>query len=194
MSDIFVHPTAVIDPGAVLGRGTRVWHFCHVMPEARIGERCILGQNVFVGNNVIIGNGVKIQNNVSIFEGVEIEDDVFLGPSMVFTNVTNPRSAVERKDAFKKTFVRKGASIGANATILCGIEIGQYAFIGAAAVVTKSVHPYGVWVGNPARHVGWMSEVGCMLEFDDEWKAVCDESGEVYVIVDGVVQRRAVGS
>jgi UDP-2-acetamido-3-amino-2,3-dideoxy-glucuronate N-acetyltransferase len=191
MDGAIIHPTAVVDDGATLGSGTYVWHFCHVMPGAVIGERCVLGQNVFVGPGVSIGNGVKIQNNVSVYQGVEIEDDVFLGPSMVFTNVINPRSAIERKDAFKKTHVRKGVTIGANATIICGIELGHHCFIGAGAVVTKHVKPYELWVGNPARCIGWMSERGCRLEFDSDGKAHCAESGETYLLDHDLVQKEA---
>ncbi|MBK8952112.1 MAG: N-acetyltransferase [Chitinophagaceae bacterium] len=156
----FIHPTAVIDEGCRIGAGTKVWHFCHLMPGAVIGENCILGQNGFVANNVVLGNSVKVQNNVSLYEGVVCEDEVFIGPSKVFTNVTNPRSAVNRKNEYKKTIVRKGATIGANATILCGIEIGKYAFVGAGAVVTKDVLPYALVTGNPAVQTGWMNEEG----------------------------------
>jgi UDP-2-acetamido-3-amino-2,3-dideoxy-glucuronate N-acetyltransferase len=155
-----IHHTAVIDIGAVIGDSTRIWHFCHVMPGAIIGNNCILGQNVFIDNNVVIGNGVKIQNNVSVYNGVIIEDDAFVGPSVVFTNITNPRAFIERKEEFKKTLVSKGATIGANATVLCGIEIGEYAMIGAGAVVTKNVEPYGVVMGNPARLMGRVDKLG----------------------------------
>lgn len=157
---VFIHPTAVIDDGCRIGAGTKVWHFCHLMPGAVIGENCILGQNVFVANNVILGNSVKVQNNVSLYEGVICEDEVFIGPSAVFTNVTNPRSAVNRKGEFKKTVIRKGATIGANATILCGIEIGEYAFVGAGAVVTKTVPAFALVTGNPAVQTGIMNEEG----------------------------------
>lgn len=194
MSEVFVHPTAIIDSGALLGNGTKVWHFCHIMPGAQIGERCVLGQNVFVGPGVQIGHGVKIQNNVSVYAGVEIEDDVFLGPSMVFTNVINPRSDIERKDAFKPTLVRRGATIGANATIICGIELGHHCFIGAGAVVTKNVLPYELWAGNPARRIGWMSERGCRLDFDTEGHATCPESGELYVLDQNSVQKTGTAS
>ena len=156
----FIHPTAVIDEGCRIGAGTKVWHFCHLMPGAVIGENCILGQNVFVANNVVLGNSVKVQNNVSLYEGVICEDEVFIGPSAVFTNVTNPRSAVNRKNEFKKTVIRKGATIGANATILCGIEIGEYAFVGAGAVVTKTVPAFALVTGNPAVQTGIMNEEG----------------------------------
>ncbi len=157
---VFIHHTSVIDDGCRIGAGTKVWHFCHLMPDAVIGENCILGQNVFVANGVILGNGVKVQNNVSLYEGVICEDEVFIGPSAVFTNVTNPRSAVNRKGEFKKTVIRKGATIGANATILCGIEIGQYAFVGAGAVVTKDVPAFALVTGNPAVQMGRMNEKG----------------------------------
>lgn len=156
----FIHPTAVIDEGCRIGAGTKVWHFCHLMPGAVIGENCILGQNVFVANNVVLGNSVKVQNNVSLYEGVQCEDEVFIGPSAVFTNVTNPRSAINRKDEFKKTVIRKGATIGANATILCGIEIGEYAFVGAGAVVTKTVPAFALVTGNPAVLTGRMNKKG----------------------------------
>src|SRR5215510_12549489 len=167
-ADFFVHPSSVVDEGARIGKGTRIWHFCHVSATSSIGERCNIGQNVFIDNNAMIGNGVKIQNNVSVYNGVIIEDDVFLGPSMVFTNVINPRSFIERKNEFKKTIVHKGATIGANATILCGIEVGAYAMIGAGAVVTKNVLPYALMTGNPARQTGWISEAGIKLDFSSE--------------------------
>ena len=157
---INIHPTAVIDSGAQIGEDTRIWHFCHIMPTAVIGNNCILGQNVFVGRNVVIGNGVKVQNNVSLYEGVCCEDDVFIGPSAVFTNVMHPRAFIEQKDSFKKTYIRKGATIGANATILCGIELGAYCFIGAGSVVTKDVPAFALIVGNPAQQVGWVDENG----------------------------------
>ena len=157
---VYIHDTAIVDPGAKIGPGTKIWHFSHVMPTAVIGADCVLGQNVFVGNNVVIGNRVKVQNNVSLYEGVICEDDVFIGPSVVFTNVTNPRAFIEQKDSFKKTIIRKGATIGANATIVCGIELGEYCFIGAGAVVTKNVPAYALMVGNPARQTGWVNEAG----------------------------------
>lgn len=160
MSEKYVHPSSVVDDGAQIGDGTQVWHFCHIMPGAVIGERCNLGQNVFVDNNVVIGNGVKIQNNVSVYNGVRLEDDVFIGPSVVFTNVTNPRSFVDRKHEFKQTFVKQGASIGANVTIVCGITIGKYAMIGAGTVVTKDVADFALVVGNPQRQVGTVNEEG----------------------------------
>ena len=178
--DYFVHETAVIDEGAQIGKGTKIWHFCHVMSKSKIGENCSLGQNVFVADDVVLGNNVKVQNNVSIYTGVICEDDVFLGPSMVFTNVSNPRSAVVRKGQYERTLVRKGASIGANATIVCGHTIGEYAFIGAGAVVTKDVPAFALMIGTPARQVGWMSRYGHRLHFDENNIAVCPESGEKY--------------
>jgi len=176
----FAHSTAVIDRGAAIGAGTRIWHFTHLMPACRVGENCNIGQGVYIDNNVIIGNGVKIQNNVLLYNGVIIEDDVFLGPSVVFTNVINPRSFIERKDEFRKTIVKKGATIGANATVLCGIEIGEYAMIGAGAVITGNVLPYALMKGNPARQAGWVSEAGCKLEFDESKTAACPVSGIQY--------------
>ena len=185
----FSHETAVIDDGCVIGKGTRIWHFTHIMPSCRIGENCNLGQNVVVSPEVVLGNNVKVQNNVSIYTGVICEDDVFLGPSMVFTNIVNPRSAVVRKDQYVKTLVRKGATIGANATIVCGIEIGQFAFIGAGAVVIRDVPAYALVVGNPAKHIGWMSEFGHKLEFDMNNEAVCPESKEKYILEGGKVKK-----
>lgn len=176
----FAHETAVIDEGCVIGKETKIWHFTHIMKGAIIGEHCNLGQNVVVSPNVVLGNNVKVQNNVSIYTGVICEDDVFLGPSMVFTNVVNPRSAVIRRDQYLKTRVGTGASIGANATIICGNDIGKYAFIGAGAVVTKQVPDYALVIGNPARHAGWMSEFGHRLEFDSNGVASCKESGAQY--------------
>jgi len=178
--NFFAHETAVIDDGCKIGKGTKIWHFTHVMSGSIIGENCNLGQNVVVSPEVTLGNNVKVQNNVSIYTGVICEDDVFLGPSMVFTNVINPRSAIIRKDQYKKTVVEKGASIGANATIICGVRIGCYAFIGAGAVVTKDVLSYELVVGNPARHSGWMSEYGHRLNFNDEGLAICPESKARY--------------
>ena len=180
MIDYFAHETAVIDAGCTIGKGTKIWHFSHIMPNCILGENCNIGQNVVVSPEVILGKNVKVQNNVSIYTGVVCEDDVFLGPSMVFTNVMNPRSAVNRKNEYLKTIVRKGVSIGANATIVCGHDIGEYAFIGAGAVVTKTVAPYALMVGNPARQLGWMSEYGQRLEFSNEGIARCSESQELY--------------
>jgi UDP-2-acetamido-3-amino-2,3-dideoxy-glucuronate N-acetyltransferase len=184
-----IHTTAVIDEGAQIGEGSNIWHFCHIMPTAIIGNNCNIGQNVFIDNNVVIGNCVKIQNNVSVYNGVICEDDVFLGPSMVFTNVINPRSAIERKNEFKQTIVRKGATIGANATIVCGNDIGTYAMIGAGAVITKPVKPYALVVGNPAKQIGWVSEYGDKLIFDVNGKANCDKSGEQYILENELVKR-----
>jgi UDP-2-acetamido-3-amino-2,3-dideoxy-glucuronate N-acetyltransferase len=187
--DYFAHETAIIDEGCEIGKGTKIWHFSHIMTGARLGEKCNIGQNVVVSPDVVLGNNVKVQNNVSIYTGVICEDDVFLGPSMVFTNVVNPRSAVVRRGQYVKTIVKKGASIGANATIVCGHDIGEYAFIGAGAVVTKEVLPYALVVGNPARHVGWMSEYGHKLEFDDNGIAECPESHEKYKLENGRVTK-----
>ncbi len=178
--EYFAHPTAVVDEGAKIGKGTKIWHFSHIMPNAVLGENCNLGQNVVVSPDVNLGRNVKVQNNISIYTGVNCEDDVFLGPSMVFTNVTNPRSAVNRRGSYEKTTVGKGASIGANATIVCGHDIGKFAFIGAGAVVTKTVKPYALMVGNPARQIGWMSEYGHRLNFDENGLAVCPESQQKY--------------
>jgi UDP-2-acetamido-3-amino-2,3-dideoxy-glucuronate N-acetyltransferase len=183
----YAHPTAVIDEGCSIGSGTKIWHFSHVMANCVIGENCNLGQNVVVSPEVKLGKNVKVQNNVSIYTGVECEDDVFLGPSMVFTNVINPRSAVNRRGQYAKTVVKKGASIGANATVVCGHDIGHYAFIGAGAVVTKNVPDYALVIGNPARQTGWMSEYGHKLKFDNEGMATCEESGDVYQLKDGKV-------
>jgi UDP-2-acetamido-3-amino-2,3-dideoxy-glucuronate N-acetyltransferase len=179
----FKHETAIIDDGCHIGAGTKIWHFSHIMPHCKIGENCNIGQNVVVSPEVVLGNNVKVQNNVSIYTGVTCEDDVFLGPSMVFTNVGNPRSAISRREQYEKTHVGKGATIGANATIICGNNIGKYAFIGAGAVVTKNVPDYALVVGNPARHIGWMSEYGHRLEFDDEGRASCPETGQRYRLV-----------
>jgi len=178
----FAHETAIIDDNVEIGQGTRIWHFSHIMSGCKIGENCNIGQNVVVSPGVILGNNVKVQNNVSIYTGVICEDDVFLGPSMVFTNVVNPRSAVNRRGQYVTTIVRRGASIGANATIVCGHNIGEFAFIGAGAVVTKEVPSYALVVGNPAKHVGWMSEYGHRLHFNDQGIAVCPESGEKYYL------------
>jgi UDP-2-acetamido-3-amino-2,3-dideoxy-glucuronate N-acetyltransferase len=185
----YAHPTAIIDEGCSIGKGTRIWHFTHVMSGCVIGESCSFGQNVVVSPEVVLGRNVKVQNNVSIYTGVICEDDVFLGPSMVFTNVMNPRSAVVRRDQYRKTLVRKGASIGANATIICGITIGEYAFVGAGSVVNKDVTPFSLVIGNPARHIGWMSEYGHRLEFDKDGKAECPESGQKYELKEGAVKR-----
>ncbi|HEB62519.1 MAG TPA: N-acetyltransferase [Bacteroidetes bacterium] len=187
--EYYAHETAVIDEGAIIGKNTKIWHFCHVMNGAKLGEGCILGQNVFVANDVVLGNNVKVQNNVSLYTGVICEDDVFLGPSMVFTNVVNPRSGVVRRGQYSKTVVKKGASIGANATIVCGHDIGEFAFIGAGAVVTKTVKPYALVVGNPARQIGWMSEYGHRLNFDENNIAICPESGEKYILEEGNVRK-----
>lgn len=185
----FAHPTAIIDEGCEIGAGTKIWHFSHLMPDCKLGERCNLGQNVVISPGVVLGNNVKVQNNVSIYTGVTCDDDVFLGPSMVFTNVTNPRSAVNRRDQYSKTHVGKGVSIGANATIVCGHDIGEYAFIGAGAVVTKNVPAFALLVGNPARQIGWMSEFGHRLEFDESGTAICPESGQKYELKNAVVKR-----
>jgi UDP-2-acetamido-3-amino-2,3-dideoxy-glucuronate N-acetyltransferase len=186
----FAHPSAIIDEGCEIGEGTKIWHFSHIMPGCKIGDGCNIGQNVVVSPKVILGKNVRVQNNVSIYEGVICEDDVFLGPSMVFTNVINPRSAISRKNEYKQTVVRKGASIGANATIVCGNEIGDYAFIGAGAVVTKPVPPYALVVGNPARQTGWMSEYGHRLYFNKEGEAICPESKETYFLQKNSVFKR----
>ena len=185
----YAHPTAVIDDGCEIGTGTKIWHFSHIMTNCRIGMNCNIGQNVVVSPEVTLGNNVKVQNNVSIYTGVICEDDVFLGPSMVFTNVINPRSAVNRRGQYAKTTVKHGASIGANATIVCGHDIGRFAFIGAGAVVTKHVRDYELVVGNPARHAGWMSEFGHKLTFDAKGIAICQESNETYRLKDGLVNK-----
>jgi UDP-2-acetamido-3-amino-2,3-dideoxy-glucuronate N-acetyltransferase len=185
----YIHPTAIVDEGCLIGDGTKIWHFCHIMPNCIIGENCNLGQNVVVSPNVVLGNRVKVQNNVSIYTGVTCEDEVFLGPSMVFTNVINPRSAINRNNQYQKTRVGKGASIGGNATIVCGNDIGEYAFIGAGSVVTKSIPAYALVMGNPAKQVGWMSEYGHRLHFDEQDRAVCSESNEVYQLINGQVSK-----
>jgi UDP-2-acetamido-3-amino-2,3-dideoxy-glucuronate N-acetyltransferase len=185
--EYFAHETAVIDEGCKIGKGTKIWHFSHIMTGSEIGEKCNIGQNVVISPGVKLGRNVKVQNNVSIYTGVICEDDVFLGPSMVFTNIVNPRSAVIRKDSYVSTVVEKGASIGANSTIICGNRIGSYSFIGAGAVVTKDVKSFALVIGNPARQTGWMSEYGHKLKFDDKGFAVCPESGEKYRIEDGNV-------
>ncbi len=187
--DYFNHTTAVIDDGCTIGEGTSIWHFSHIMTGAVIGKNCTIGQNVMIASDVILGDNVKVQNNVSIYDGVQCEDDVFLGPSMVFTNVMNPRSAISRRHAFQKTMLRKGATIGANATIICGNEIGAYAFIGAGTVVTKAVPDYALFIGNPGRQTGWVSEYGNALQFDTNGKAICAESGQQYQLADNKVTR-----
>ena len=187
--EYFAHETAVIDEGSIIGKGTRIWHFSHIMPGCEIGEYCNLGQNVVISRGVKLGNHVKVQNNVSIYTGVTCESDVFIGPSVVFTNVINPRSAISRKDQYAKTVVMKGATIGANATIVCGHTIGTFAFIGAGTVITKDVTAYALVVGNPGRQIGWMSEFGHRLHFDNTGQAVCPESGAVYLLKDGFVQK-----
>lgn len=188
-NNFFAHETAFIDEGCEIGNGTKIWHFSHVMNNCKLGENCNLGQNVVVSPGVVLGNNVKVQNNVSIYTGVICEDNVFLGPSMVFTNVTNPRSAVVRRGEYAQTIVRRGASIGANATIVCGHDIGEFAFIGAGAVVTRTVPPYALVVGNPARQIGWMSEYGHRLDFDLAGIAICPESHERYRIFEGMVRK-----
>ena len=185
----FAHETAVIDDGCIIGNDTKIWHFSHIMPNCQIGERCNIGQNVVISPDVVLGNNVKIQNNVSIYTGVICEDDVFLGPSMVFTNVINPRSAVNRKNEYAKTIVKKGASIGANATIVCGHDIGRYAFIGAGAVVTKNVPDFALVVGNPARQLGWVSEYGHRLNFNEKGIAICPETKDQYQLNNNVVTK-----
>ena len=188
----FAHETTVIDEGCQIGDGTKIWHFSHIMPDCVIGKNCNIGQNVVISPQVVLGNNVKIQNNVSVYTGVTCEDDVFLGPSMVFTNVTNPRSAVNRKEQYEKTHVGKGATIGANTTIICGNDIGTFAFIGAGAVVTKAVPPYALVVGNPARQIGWMSEYGHRLDFDGNGLATCPESDEKYALQGNEVTKLAI--
>ena len=189
----FKHETAIVDEGAQIGDDSRVWHWVHVCGGAKIGKACSLGQNVFVGNRVEIGNGVKIQNNVSVYDDVTLEDEVFCGPSMVFTNVINPRGHIERKDEYKKTIVRKRATIGANATIVCGVEIGSYAFIGAGAVVTKDIKPYALVVGNPARQIGWMCACGNRLNLKDHSQIDCEHCDLSYLIIDGECKQSATG-
>jgi UDP-2-acetamido-3-amino-2,3-dideoxy-glucuronate N-acetyltransferase len=189
MNSYFAHESAIIDEGCKIGPGSKIWHFAHIMTGCEIGENCNIGQHVVISPGVILGKNVKVQNNVSIYTGVICEDDVFLGPSMVFTNIKNPRSAVVRKDQYVKTLVKKGASIGANATIVCGITINEFAFIGAGAVVVKDVDPFALILGNPGRHVGWMSEFGHRLEFDSEGIAICPESKEKYKLDNGNVMK-----
>jgi len=185
--EYFSHQSAIIDKGAVIGKGSKIWHFCHVMGGSVLGENCNLGQNVFIADDVVLGNNVKVQNNVSIYSGVECEEDVFLGPSMVFTNIKNPRSAVVRKGEYAKTLVKKGASIGANATVVCGNDIGRFAFIAAGAVVTGNVPDYALMIGCPAKQAGWMSEYGHRLNFNASSKTTCPESGEEYMLSDNKV-------
>ena len=180
--DYFAHETAVIDEGCHIGAGTKIWHFSHVMPNCKLGENCNIGQNVVISPEVILGDKVKVQNNVSIYTGVICEDEVFLGPSMVFTNITNPRSAIIRKEKYENTLVKKGASIGANATIVCGNTIGEFAFIGAGTVIINDVKPYALIVGNPGKQIGWMSEYGHRLNFSEEGTAICSESNEKYIL------------
>ncbi len=187
--EYFAHPTAIIDEGCNIGKGAKIWHFSHIMPNCTLGENCNIGQNVVISPGVILGRNVKVQNNVSIYTGVTCDEDVFLGPSMVFTNVINPRSAVNRKNEYAKTHVGKGASIGANATIVCGHDIGAFAFIGAGAVVTKNVPAYSLWVGNPAKQMGWMSEFGHRLAFDKDGIAICEESKVKYKLENGAVTK-----
>ena len=189
MTSFTAHPSAIIDENCEIGGGTKIWHFSHIMTGSKIGQRCNIGQNVVVSPQVVLGNNVKVQNNVSIYTGVICEDDVFLGPSMVFTNVINPRSAVSRKDEYKQTIVRKGASIGANATIVCGNEIGMYAMIGAGSVVTKEVPAYALVYGNPARQRGWVSENGHNLEFNEQGIGTCPETGETYLLMDNKLKK-----
>ena len=189
MKNYFSHQTAIVDEGSSIGEGTKIWHFSHIMPKCTIGKACNIGQNVVISPEVVLGNNVKIQNNVSIYTGVICEDDVFLGPSMVFTNVINPRSAINRRNQYAKTIVKKGASIGANATIVCGNDIGEYAFIGAGAVVTKHVPAFALLVGNPAKQIGWVGEYGHRLEFNDENMAICKESGQRYILENNSVKR-----
>jgi len=189
MANFFAHETAVVDEGCTIGEGVKIWHFSHIMPNCVIGDKCNIGQNVVISPDVVLGKNVKIQNNVSIYTGVICEDDVFLGPSMVFTNVINPRSAVNRKSEYAKTIVKKGASIGANATIVCGHDIGAFAFIGAGAVVTKNVPDYALLVGNPAKQIGWVSEYGHRLNFDENGIAICPETNQEYQFKDERVER-----
>ncbi len=184
---LFIHPTACVDEGCLLGNGCKVWHYSHLMPGSRLGENCIIGQNVFIAGGVILGNGCKVQNNVSLYTGITCEEGVFLGPSCVFTNVTNPRAFIERKTKFRPTLVKKGASIGANATILCGNTIGEYALIGAGAVVTTDAKAFGLYTGCPARHSGWVSRRGCILHFNEEGIAHCPENGEKYILKEDTV-------
>lgn len=187
--DYFVHETATVDEGCTIGKGSKIWHYSHVMPKAILGENCNIGQNVFIAANVVIGKNAKIQNNVSLYEGLTCGDDVFLGPSAVFTNVINPRSDVLRKSEYKKTILNDGATIGANATIICGITLGYYSFIGAGAVVTKDVPDYALIVGNPGKQLGWMSKNGQRLNFNAEGRAICPETAEAYLLIDGICKK-----
>ncbi len=189
LENVFIHPTAVVDQPCEIGTGTKIWHFCHVMAHAELGADCVLGQNVLVAGGVRLGRGVRVQNNVSLYAGVVCEDAVFIGPSAVFTNVRNPRSAISRKHAFQETRLGQGVTVGANATLVCGVQLGAHAFVGAGSVVTRNVLPYALVVGNPARHVGWMSAAGERLRFDGNGLAVCSESGEEYLLTDAGVQR-----
>ncbi|MEG8041238.1 acyltransferase [Sphingomonas sp. LR60] len=189
MQEVSVHPSAIVDPGAVIGAGSRVWHWVHIAAGARIGDRCSFGQGVYVGNDVVIGSNVKVQNNVSVYDGVTLEDDVFCGPSMVFTNVYNPRSAVSRKNEYRRTLVGQGATFGANCTIVCGVTVGRYAFVAAGAVVTRDVRPFALVAGTPARQIGWMSRTGerLPLPLTGDGAAACPATGELYRLVDGNV-------
>jgi len=188
-SNFFAHSTAVIDEGCQIGNNVKIWHFSHLMSQCKIGDDCNIGQNVFIASNVVLGKNVKVQNNVSLYEGVICEDDVFIGPSAVFTNVINPRSSVSRKSEYKITRIKRGATIGANATIVCGNEIGEYALVGAGSVVTKAVAPYALMVGNPAKQIGWISEMGERLQFDKVGKAICPQSGATYSLLDNRVSK-----
>ncbi|MDA8692834.1 N-acetyltransferase [Saprospiraceae bacterium] len=190
MKDYFVHESSFVDEGAVVGKDSKIWHFSHVMSMSRIGVGCIIGQNVFIASDVKIGDRVKVQNNVSIYKGVTCEDEVFIGPSVVFTNVINPRSFIERKDAYKPTLVKTGATIGANVTVICGNVIGTYAMVGAGAVVSKDIPAYGLAIGHPARVVGWVSEAGIKLDFNQDNKAICEEGGDVYILNGGIVKKK----
>lgn len=190
MKNYYAHPSSYIDQPCTIGNGTHIWHFCHIMQNCVVGENCNIGQNVMIGKGVTLGNNVKVQNNVSLYEGVSCEDDVFIGPSVVFTNVINPRSAVSRKYEFKQTIIKRGASIGANATIVCGITIGEFAFVGAGSVVTKSVAAYALAKGNPAKQTGWMSEHGSKLLFNEQGIAFCNETGEKYILKSGAVTKK----
>ncbi|MBB6276260.1 acyltransferase [Porphyromonas circumdentaria] len=186
--DFYIHPTSIVDPAASIGRGSKIWHFCHIMGGCTLGECCVIGQNVFIAPQVRLGNGCKVQNNVSLYTGVVCEDDVFIGPSVVFTNVINPRAFIERKEEFRPTLVQKGASIGANATIICGHSIGRYALVGGGSVVCQDVPNYALVVGNPARQIGWVSRAGMQLDFSSTGEAICPVSGESYTLIDGSVK------